>query len=261
MTLNGWLQILFFSLCVLLVAKPLGVYLVRVYDGSVRWLAPVERFIYRVSGVDPAEDQHWTRYAGAMLLFSLASMLLTYLALRLQHLLPLNPQHFAAVPDRQAFETSASFTTNTNWQSYVGETMMSYFSQMTQLAFHNFASAAVGMALRGGPGAGHRAALGGPDRQLLGRPGARHPVRAAPALPGAGAGARAAGRDPEFQALSRGHHPGGRQADHRDGSGGEPGERSSSSAPTAAASSTPTPRIPSRTRRRGPTSGRSSRSS
>ena len=146
MTLNGWLQILFYSLCVLLIAKPLGLYLVRVYDGSLTWLGPVERAIYRVCGVDPSEDHHWTRYAGGMLLFSVASMLLTYLVLRIQHLLPLNPQHFAAVPDRQAFETSASFTTNTNWQSYVGESVMSYFSQMTQLAFHNFASAAVGIA-------------------------------------------------------------------------------------------------------------------
>ena len=146
MTANGWLQILFFSLCVLLVAKPLGRYLVRIFDGSLRFLAPVERLIYRLSGIEPAEDQHWTRYAAAMLCFSLASMLLTYLALRLQHMLPLNPQHLAAVPDRQAFETSASFTTNTNWQSYSGEVLMSYFSQMTQLAFHNFASAAVGIA-------------------------------------------------------------------------------------------------------------------
>jgi K+-transporting ATPase ATPase A chain len=146
MTANGWLQILFFSACVLLVAKPLGIYLVRVFDGSLRWLAPLERGIYRLGGVDPTEDQHWTRYAGGMLLFSLASMLLTYLVLRLQQVLPLNPQHFAAVTDRQAFETSASFTTNTNWQSYVGESVMSYFSQMTQLAFHNFASAAVGIA-------------------------------------------------------------------------------------------------------------------
>jgi K+-transporting ATPase ATPase A chain len=146
MTANGWMQILFFSLCVLLVAKPVGRYLVRTFDGSLRFLAPVERVIYRLAGIDPAEDQHWTRYAGAMLLFSLASMLLTYLALRVQHLLPLNPQHFGAVPDRQAFETSASFTTNTNWQSYSGEVLMSYFSQMTQLAFHNFASAAVGIA-------------------------------------------------------------------------------------------------------------------
>ncbi|HEX8945965.1 MAG TPA: potassium-transporting ATPase subunit KdpA [Gemmatimonadaceae bacterium] len=147
MTLNGWLQILIYCVCVLLVAKPLGIYLVRVYDGSLTWLGPVERVIYRVSGVDPTEDQHWTRYAGGMLLFSAASMLLTYLVLRLQAVLPLNPQHLAAVPDRQAFETSASFTTNTNWQSYVGESVMSYFSQMTQLAFHNFASAAVGVAV------------------------------------------------------------------------------------------------------------------
>jgi len=147
MTLNGWLQIAFFSLAVLLVAKPLGVYLVRVFDGTAKWCAPVERVIYRLCGVDPAEDQHWTRYAAAMLLFSGVSMLLTYLVLRLQHVLPLNPQHLPAVPDRQAFETSASFTTNTNWQSYSGETTMSYFSQMNQLAFHNFASAAVGIAL------------------------------------------------------------------------------------------------------------------
>jgi K+-transporting ATPase ATPase A chain len=147
MTANGWLQILLYCACILVVAKPLGIYLVEVYDGSLGWLRPVERLIYRICGVDAAEDQHWTRYAGAMLFFSLASMLLTYVVLRLQHVLPLNPQGFAAVPDRQAFETSASFTTNTNWQSYSGETMMSYFSQMTQLAFHNFVSAAVGMAV------------------------------------------------------------------------------------------------------------------
>jgi K+-transporting ATPase ATPase A chain len=147
MTVNGWLQIAIFSLATLLVAKPLGLYLVRVYDGTTGWLRPVERLIYRVSGVDPNDDQHWTRYAGAVLLFSVATMLLTYLVLRLQAMLPLNPQHLAAVPDRQAFETAASFTTNTNWQSYSGEQMMSYFSQMTQLAFHNFASAAVGVAV------------------------------------------------------------------------------------------------------------------
>src|SRR5688500_8435486 len=147
MTANGWLQIALFALCTLLVARPLGLYLVRVYDGTTGWLRPVERLAYRVCGVDPAEDQHWTRYAAGMLLFSLASMLLTYAVLRLQHLLPLNPRALAAVPDRQAFETAASFTTNTNWQSYGGETTMSYFSQMTQLAFQNFVSAAVGMAL------------------------------------------------------------------------------------------------------------------
>ena len=147
MTANGWLQILFFAAAVLAVAKPLGLYLVRVYDGSVRWLAPVERIIFRVCGIEAAEDQHWTRYAGAMLLFSVTSMLLTYAVLRLQQFLPLNPQQIPALPDRQAFETAASFTTNTNWQSYGGESTMSYFSQLTQLAFHNFASAAVGMAV------------------------------------------------------------------------------------------------------------------
>jgi potassium-transporting ATPase potassium-binding subunit len=147
MTANGWLQIAVFALAVLLVTKPLGIYLVAVYEGRVRWLAPVERLFYRAAGVDPAAEQHWTSYAAAMLVFSAASMLLTYAALRFQHLLPLNPQGLGALPDRQAFETAASFTTNTNWQSYAGETTMSYFSQMTQLAFHNFASAAVGMAL------------------------------------------------------------------------------------------------------------------
>ncbi|MEP6729396.1 MAG: potassium-transporting ATPase subunit KdpA [bacterium] len=147
MTINGWLQILFFSAAVLAVAKPLGLYLVAVYDGRVRWLAPIERGIYTLSGIDPAEDQHWTRYAGSMLLYSLGTMLLTYVVLRLQSVLPLNPQKLAAVTDRQSFETAASFTTNTNWQSYGGESTMSYFSQMTQLAYHNFASAAVGMGI------------------------------------------------------------------------------------------------------------------
>lgn len=147
MTINGWLQIAFFSLAILAVAKPLGLYLVAVYDGRVRWLAAIERPLYRLAGVDAEEDQHWTRYAASMLMFSLATMLLTYVALRLQHVLPLNPQHLPSVTDRQAFETAASFTTNTNWQSYSGESTMSYFSQMTQLAYHNFVSAAVGMAI------------------------------------------------------------------------------------------------------------------
>jgi K+-transporting ATPase ATPase A chain len=146
MTANGWLQILFYSAVVLAITKPAGVYILRVYDGSLRWLAPLERAIYKISGVDPDEDQHWTRYAAGLLLFSAVSMLVTYVALRLQDSLPLNPFARGAVPDRQAFETAASFTTNTNWQSYSGETTMSYFSQMTQLAFHNFTSAAAGVA-------------------------------------------------------------------------------------------------------------------
>jgi potassium-transporting ATPase potassium-binding subunit len=147
MTIDGWLQILFFCAAVLAVTKPLGLYLERVYDGTAGWLRPVERALYRAAGVDPAEDQHWTRYAASTLLFSAATMLLTYAALRLQHALPLNPEALPGVVDRQAFETAASFTTNTNWQSYSGESTMSYLSQMSQLAFHNFVSAAVGMAL------------------------------------------------------------------------------------------------------------------
>jgi K+-transporting ATPase ATPase A chain len=147
MTPNGWLQILLFGAAVLAVTKPMGVYLLRVYDGSLQLLAPVERLIYRACGIDPDEDQHWTRYAAGLLLFSVVSMLVTYVALRLQAHLPLNPFHRPAVPDRQAFETAASFTTNTNWQSYAGETVMSYFSQMTQFAFHNFTSAAAGVAV------------------------------------------------------------------------------------------------------------------
>ena len=147
MTVNGWLQILFYCLCVLLVTKPLGIYLVRVYDGTYRWLGTAERLIYRLCGIHDEEDQHWTRYTAGMLLFSGASMLFTYVVLRLQRVLPLNPQHLPAVVAGQAFETSASFATNTNWQSYGGETTMSYLSQMTQLAFHNFISAAVGMAV------------------------------------------------------------------------------------------------------------------
>jgi K+-transporting ATPase ATPase A chain len=147
MTANGWLQIAFYSVVLLALTKPMGISILKVYDGSVTWLRPIERFIYRISGVDPEEEQHWTQYAAAMLIFSFASMLLTYVALRFQHVLPLNPQKFPGVVDRQAFETAASFTTNTNWQSYSGESTMSYFSQMSQLAFHNFMSAAAGVAV------------------------------------------------------------------------------------------------------------------
>ncbi len=146
MTLNGWLQILVFSVAVLLVTRPMGLYILKVYDGSLRWLAPVERAIYRLGGIDPNEEQHWTRYAAGLLVFSAITMLVTYVLLRLQAHLPLNPFHRVAVTEHQAFETAASFSTNTNWQSYSGETVMSYLSQMTQLAFHNFTSAASGMA-------------------------------------------------------------------------------------------------------------------
>ncbi|WP_310568805.1 potassium-transporting ATPase subunit KdpA [Gemmatimonas sp.] len=147
MTTIGWLQIALFSLLILGVTKPLGLYLVAVFDGRVRWLSRLERVLFRLSGVDPAEDQHWSRYAMSLLAFSAVSLLVTYVALRVQNHLPFNPHALPAVPDRQAFETAASFVTNTNWQSYAGERTMSYFSQMTQLAVQNFVSAAVGLSV------------------------------------------------------------------------------------------------------------------
>ncbi len=147
MTLSGWSQIALYLALIALAAKPLGTYLARVYAGEIRWLRPVERLLYRAAGVDPDTDQHWKQYAVGMLVFSAVSMLFTYAALRLQHVLPLNPDGMGGVVDRQAFETAASFMTNTNWQSYGGETTMSHLSQMMQLAFHNFISAAVGMAI------------------------------------------------------------------------------------------------------------------
>jgi K+-transporting ATPase ATPase A chain len=146
MTTNGWLQILCYSALLFALTKPLGVYMLRVYNGSYRFLSFLERVIYRVGGVNPEEDQHWTRYGLAVLTFGAVSMLISYVVFRLQAHLPLNPAHMAAVTDHQAFETAASFTTNTDWQSYGGETTMSYLSQMTQLTFHNFTSAAAGMA-------------------------------------------------------------------------------------------------------------------
>ncbi len=145
MTAQGWMQIALFAALIVAVTKPLGLYLVRVYDGGVTWLRPVERLMYRAAGVDPDEDQHWRQYAVNLLLFSAVTMLGTYVALRLQGLLPLNADGMPGVVDRQAFETAASFTTNTNWQSYAGESTMSHLSQMMQLGFHNFVSAAVGM--------------------------------------------------------------------------------------------------------------------
>ena len=151
MTLNGWIQIGFYLLAILLVTKPLGVYMARVFNRDRTFLDPVlrpiERLLYRLTGVDENHDMRWTEYALAMLLFSAASMLLLYLMQRVQGFLPLNPQKFAALPPDLAFNASASFTTNTNWQNYSGESTMSYLTQMAGLAYHNFTSAAVGISL------------------------------------------------------------------------------------------------------------------
>ena len=152
MTLNGWLQILVFLGLIFAVTKPLGVFMTRVFAREKTFLdpvlRPVERLIYRVTGVDEAHEMRWTEYATTMLVFSAVSMLVLYLIQRIQGVLPFNPQHFGAVtPEHLAWNTAASFTTNTNWQAYSGETTMSYFTQMAGLAFHNFASAATGIAL------------------------------------------------------------------------------------------------------------------
>jgi len=151
MTVNGWLQIGIFLAAILLVTRPLGRFMTRVFTRERTWLdpalRPIERLIYRLTGVDESHEMRWTEYAGAMLIFSGVSMLLLYLIERIQEWLPLNPQQLANVEPYLAFNTAASFTTNTNWQAYVGETTMSYLTQMAGLAYHNFASAAVGIAL------------------------------------------------------------------------------------------------------------------
>ena len=151
MTTNGWIQIFVFLALILAITKPLGVFMARVFSGERTFLdpmlRPIERLLYRVTGVDEKHEMRWTEYAFAMLLFSGASMLLLYLIERVQQFLPWNPQKFGAVAQALAFNTAASFTTNTNWQNYSGESAMSYLTQMAGLAYHNFTSAAVGIAL------------------------------------------------------------------------------------------------------------------
>ena len=151
MDLSGWLQLAVFLGLLAAVTKPLGLYLLRVLESDGKtWLdrpiKPVERLLYRVLGVDLKKEQDWRHYARSLIVFSLAGLLFTYAVLRLQHILPLNPQKFGPVRPDLAFNTAASFTTNTNWQNYAGETTLSYFSQMVGLVFHNFVSAAAGIA-------------------------------------------------------------------------------------------------------------------
>ncbi|MFZ0051397.1 MAG: potassium-transporting ATPase subunit KdpA [Desulfobaccales bacterium] len=152
MNASGWIQLILFSVILLALTKPMGLYLVRVLDAEGRTfldpaLKPVERLIYRLAGIDPTREQDWKGYAVSVLIFSLVTMLLTYLILRLQGVLPLNPQGFSGVAGDLSFNTAASFTTNTNWQNYPGESTMSYLSQMVGLASHNFFSAAAGIAV------------------------------------------------------------------------------------------------------------------
>ena len=151
MTVNGWIQILLFAAIIFALTNPLGNYMYRVFEGDrqplPRLFGATERLLYKLCGVDPRQQQDWKQYALAMLVFSAITLLVTYGIERLQHLLPLNPQNFGPVPADLAFNTAASFTSNTNWQSYGGESTMSYLTQVAGLAWHNFISAAVGIGI------------------------------------------------------------------------------------------------------------------
>ncbi len=151
MTLNGWIQIVLYLVVLAALAKPLGGYMARVYEGRSTFLdrvfGPVERGLYRLFGIRADDEMNWQTYAIAVLVFSIVGLLGLYALQRLQDLLPLNPQGFSAVSPDSSFNTAVSFTTNTNWQGYAGETTMSYLTQMLGLAFHNFVSAAAGMAV------------------------------------------------------------------------------------------------------------------
>jgi K+-transporting ATPase ATPase A chain len=151
MTPIGWLQAIVFFAIVLALTKPLGSYMVRVFEGERTWLgpilAPLERLIYRLCGVREAEEMTWYAYALSMLAFSLIGLAYLYVLLRTQKWLPFNPQHIDNMTPDLAWNTAVSFTTNTNWQFYSGETAMSYLSQMAGLAWHNFVSAATGIAI------------------------------------------------------------------------------------------------------------------
>src|SRR5580700_1178270 len=151
MTLNGWIQIALYCVIIIALTRPFGGYMTRVFNGERTLLSPlfrpVERLFYSISGVRENEDQHWLVYAIAMLAFSMAGFLSLYALQRLQAVLPFNPAGQSAVGEHLAFNTSVSFITNTNWQSYTPETTMSYLTQMAGLTVHNFVSAATGIAL------------------------------------------------------------------------------------------------------------------
>jgi K+-transporting ATPase ATPase A chain len=165
-TVNGWLQIGLFSLLILLLTKPVGLWLYRVFESRARplprLLGPVERIVFRACGVDPDREQDWKEYTVSLLVFSAMGVLVTYAILRLQAFLPFNPNGLGAVAPALAWNTATSFATNTNWQSYSGESTMGYLAQMAGLAWHNFTSAAAGIGValalargltrRGGPG-------------------------------------------------------------------------------------------------------------
>jgi K+-transporting ATPase ATPase A chain len=151
MTLNGWFQLILYFVVLIALVKPLGAYIARVYEDQStslgRVLGPIERLIYRLSGVRPQDEMNWKTYALAMLLFNLVGLIVVYVLQRMQGVLPLNPQGFGAVSPDSSFNTAVSFASNTNWQGYGGETTMSYLTQMLALTVQNFVSAATGMAV------------------------------------------------------------------------------------------------------------------
>jgi len=147
MTLNGWLQLLIYFALLLVCMRPLGIYMAGVFSGKYSFLRPAENLLYRLCGINRDKEMDWREYTTAMLLFSFVSMLLMYFIERLQHFLPWNPQHVPGLSALLAWNTAASFTTNTNWQAYTTDLTMSYFTQMAALAYHNFLSAAVGIAV------------------------------------------------------------------------------------------------------------------
>ena len=265
MTTNGWLQI-----GVFLAGDPGGDAAARpVHDAGVQPRAhlarsrarPLERLIYRVTGVDETREMRWTEYAFAMLRSASSRCWCCILMQRMQQWLPWNPQGFAAVRRGLAFNTAASFTTNTNWQAYSGESTMSYLTQMAGTGLPQLRLGGDRHRARGRLHPRHRAAREGHARQLLGRPGPLHAVGAAALLRRRRAVPGVAGRRPEPASLRCRDDGRGREADDRAGTRSRRRKSSRSSAPTAAASSTPTARIPSRTRRRCRTSSRCSASS
>ena len=217
------LQILIYFAIIVACTPLIGGYMARVFAGERTLLSPVlvplERAIYGACGIDPGKEQHWTRYALALLATNAVGWVLLYAILRLQHLLPWNPQGMPPMAPDLAFNTAVSFVTNTNWQAYGGETTLSYFSQMVGLTVQNFVSAATGIAVahRGHPGLCRP--FGTRDRQLLRRPRARRAVRAAAALDHRRARAGLAGHAAEPRPLRRRHHDRGQAAGAGAGAG------------------------------------------
>ncbi len=234
MTVNGILQIAIYLIVLVLLVKPLGGYMARVYQGERtlpgRVLGPVERLTYRLLGVNPEQEMGWKTYALAVLVFSVFGLLFLYALQRLQGFLPLNPQGQGAVSPDSSLNTAVSFATNTNWQGYGGETTMSYLTQMLALTVQNFVSAATGMAVLVALIRGFGSPFGQHGRQLLGRPDPQRALHPAAAVARAGAGPGLAGRGPELSAHTTTCRPGpadrGRQPaspGHRTDSGRRPG--------------------------------------